>query len=180
MAKEGIEDDLRGPRIRGAPRVGLVEHLGDELELIADGLALTRALDMTHGRGNRRLATRRAAGRDAVTLRRQLLDDLLSNPIELADRQEEAACKPRIVHGAEHEGRLAEAAELVAELRLVERTLRRRNERDITTDRAVAVAGGCDDLDRRACGSEHTQVESFAPALPFRRHRREARAGSLH
>ena len=156
MTQERIERDFSRAGVSGgadvSDRVDLRTEDGPCLALLVRPIRARHLSARRSERADRRfdsgvpLGGARALG--PVAPNEQLVHDLLPQVIELAHRQEEPRREPRDIHIPERERRLTEAAELLAQGRLIERMRTRRCERDVTANGHVVVVRTGDDLER--------------------------------
>ena len=167
MAQERIEDDLGCASVCGG--VGVFDAIDlrrsrSEASALPDAVR-THSGMRTLGTAACAIAARRAppgAPLRPVAVSINLFDGLLAKVVQLAHWHEQIRAASALrVDRAEHERRVAEAAELFAQLGVVERAFARGCERDIRShgDRFVARSS-TNRLERRARGAEHADVEA--------------------
>jgi hypothetical protein len=188
-------DGVVGRVDRGAQRVRrrqLVGRRATDLQRghVADGAVLPRLLD-GHVADTHWLAHPADRHRDAllslgqhrlarpVAPEQQLVRCLLADAVQLAHWQEEPHAQPVRVHRTERERRLAQTAELLAQLRGVERALAGWCQRHLAADRHLVLAGAEDRLERPARVAEHPHVQPGASGPRALRERRVAGARAL-
>ena len=106
----------------------------------------------------------RHAGRAAAVAAelQQLLHRELAELVELAHRQEHVAVQAGDVQRAEHEGRLAQPTELLAEAGGVERSLLGHAEGHGALEGDAVVPGGAREGERRPGAAAHDRIEPDA------------------
>ncbi len=92
----------------------------------------------------------------------QLLHRELAELVELAHRQEHVVGEAGDIQRAEHEGRLAQAAELLAEAGGVEGSLLGHAERHGALEGDAVVPGGARERERRPGDAAHDRIEPDA------------------
>ena len=114
-----------------------------------------------------------------VATLQQLVRRLLAQVIQLADGQELSLRERGVLEIAQHERRLAKAAELLAQRCGVERAPRGRCEVDLTAHRDLLAVGGEHRLERRAGGAEEANVHARLSRAKLGGQRRVARSRAL-
>ena len=187
VAEEWVEHDGRCASRGGGAGVIEGEDGGHEIERggraprkYIPTLALLVRDDSVHGQ--RRIDPFATLGQGClvrpVTALEQLVDRLLPEMIELADREKESGAERAQLEPGEDEWRFAESAELLAQRGSVEGALGGRRQIDIGAHRHRLAVGGEDRLERSTGAAEQPHVESRASRAQVGRQRRVARAGS--
>ena len=177
VAQEEVEDDFVGARCRGD--IGVLDRpdIGGEDDAIVGIAPRRRRARRSDGRVDRRAALGLARRLGPIAMQEELLDRRLPQLVEFADGKEEVRGQSLHLERAEAEGRPAETAELLTQLRDVEGPLARRRQRHLRAHGDLVTGGRGDELERSACAAEEAHVEAHPRGVD--RHRGEGRACAL-
>ena len=167
MPQKWIKHHFSGAVLRRRHRIGNIEDDRSQMQSVSTGgdMQTWSRANTQHRCRNRTSARVHARVQFPTALLIERRDRVLSQAIQFADRHKHALAQPGDVHCAKCISGLAQPAQLLAQLRVVECAFGRRRQRHITFHSDGIFARGPNDFQRRASVPKHADIQAHSRPL---------------